>query len=131
VSNTPCLDAFDRIVASCRVSARNAARRNKPTMWAYYLRMAEQLEGEFGDAVQAVREATKRDARYMDGGIAGVALAIVQDADSRCCTLKRDEAANLWALSVYASRILKVWTPGAPQRRRSLKWLRDRAGVEA
>lgn len=127
---TPCLDRFDSIVAHLRGQARNAARRGKPTMWAYYERMAERLEAHFAEAVAEVRssQASPDSLRMLDGGIAGVALAIVQIADGRCSGLPRDAAADLWALSVYCARILAVWTPG-PQPRRSLRWLRERAGV--
>lgn len=42
-SATPCLDEFERLVAQCRAKARNAARRSKPTMWAYYERMVAEV----------------------------------------------------------------------------------------
>lgn len=137
-SNTPCLDEFDRVVRGLRANARNAAKRNKPTMWAYYERMAERLEAHFSTCVAETRTRLiikpKQESRVADGGIAGVALAIVQSADERCPHVPRDEAADLWALSVYANRILRAWTKGSEPTypradRRSLRWLRERAGV--
>lgn len=124
---TPCLAEYDRIVAACRAKARASARANKPTMWAYYERMAERLEAHFAEAVAATRAAKGQDRRVVDGGIAGVALAIVQSADERCAELPRDAAADLWALSVYCNRILGEWVE--PVKRRSLDWLRARAGT--
>lgn len=126
-SSTPCLDEFDRIVADLRNKAANSAARAKPTMWAYYGRMADALEREFADSVRDCRAAQGHDARRVaDGGLAGVALAICGHAESDCPNLDRDQAADLWALSVYCDRILRKWiTP----KRRSLAWLRNRAEV--
>jgi hypothetical protein len=129
-SNTPCLDRYDAIIRRLQAQARNAAKRNKPTMWAYYGRMAERLERELARSVYDARNARgKRDGlelRSIDGGIAGSALALVQRADAQVWELSRDEAADLWALSVYANRILAAWTKAE---RRSLAWLRARAGI--
>jgi hypothetical protein len=128
---TPCLNELDRLVADLRAKATNAARQNKPTMWAYYERMAERLEAHFAEAAAEARSAPGASGkRVADGGVAGVALAIVQSADERCCTLPRDAAADLWAISVYCNRILRKWT-GEAIRGRSLKWLRARAGLLA
>lgn len=131
MSATPCLDELDRLVAYCRSAARRSAGRCKPTMWAYYERMAERLEAHFAESAAVVRaEKGGRHARRVaDGGIAGVALAIVQSADERCAELPRDAAADLWALSVYCRMILGRWS--GPQPRRSLEWLRRRACVRA
>lgn len=125
---SPCLDELDRIIEHLRGQARNAAQRNKPTMWAYYERMAERLEAHFAEAAAMARsQPSPQGRRVADGGVAGVALAIVQSADERCGELPRDAAADHWALSVYCQRILAKW--GRPVRRRSLAWLRARAGV--
>lgn len=130
MSNTPCLDAFDRTIASIRRNAANAVRRNKPTMWAYFGRMEEGLTKWFGATVDATRSATceGRALRGIDGGIAGVALALVQRSEKLCPTMPRDEAADLWALGTYANRILRAWTSekGPSPFRRSLAWLRQR-----
>lgn len=100
----------DQLIAENEAKAVNAARRNKPTMWAYHLRMATLLRQEL-DADS-------------DGGVAGQALAISQRAESRCAELPPDDAADLWALGVYCRRILKAWCP-RPYRV-SLQWLKER-----
>lgn len=125
---TPCLDALRRELARLEAQAANAARRNKPTMWAYYGRMIESLRREFGPTVARTHRSRGRWRRINDGGIAGVALAICQQADSECPSLPRDAAADLWALSVYAARVLRAWGAG-PGPRRSLAWLRTRPEV--
>lgn len=113
------MDAFRAIVADLREKERNAARRNKPTMWAYYGDMADELERQFADV------------SHSDGGYAGAALALSQRAERLCPDLPRVEAARLWALGVYCRRILGAWTPGEPLAgyRPGLGWLRQRAGV--
>lgn len=125
---TPCLDALQRQINSLEHQSANAARRNKPTMWAYYARMRDELRREFGPTMARTCRARGRNRRFHDSGIAGVALAICQRADAQCPLLPRDAAADLWALSVYASRILRSWGAG-PAPRRSLAWLRERAEV--
>lgn len=104
------------IISELEEKARNAARRNKPTMWAYYGEMADGLREYFADVIN-----------HCDGGFAGAALALTQRAEDECATLPRAEAARLWGLSVYARRILRAWTPGMAMDRVSLQWLRDRA----
>lgn len=84
-------------------------------MWAYYERMVERLESWFSDVAPG------------DGSFAGAALALVQKAEELCPTLPRDQAADLWAQGVYAQRILSAWAPST--QRRSLAWMRLRAGV--
>ncbi len=115
-SPTGPVDAFDKMVLDLRAKARNAALRKKPTMWAYYLLMAEGLHTWFGDVERT------------DGGYAGAALALSQKAERDCPALPPQEAANLWALGIYARRILTTWGAEAPYRV-SLDWLRERAGV--
>jgi hypothetical protein len=108
------ISARDEILRTLAAQAANAARRNKPTMWAYYERMRELIEREL-DADS-------------DGGVAGQALALSQRAEEQCARLPPTEAADLWALGIYCRRILKAWRPGHTYRV-SLKWLRARAGV--
>ena len=112
------VETFRQIVASLDEKAVNAARRNKPTMWAYYGDMADWLRDYFGSCLS-----------HTDGGYAGAALALVQRAEDECPTLPRGEAAALWARSVYCRRILNAWTP-PPHDRPSLQWLRDRVAGE-
>ena len=103
-----------RLVAELREKSRNAAMRAKPTMWAYYGDMADALEAEFKDCTRT------------DGGYAGCALAISQNAEDACPSLPRAEAARQWAISVYARRILAAWGAGIGNPV-SLRWLRERA----
>jgi hypothetical protein len=110
------LATYDAILLDLRGKAANAAMRNKPTMWAYYGDMVAGLEEWFCDVSRS------GDA---DGGFAGAALALSQSAEERCPSLPPVEAARLWALSVYARRILAAW--GAGSERVSLDWLRNRA----
>ena len=108
------VETFQRIVSTLDSKSANAARRNKPTMWAYYGDMADWLRAYFADVSDT------------DAGYAGAALALVQRAEDDCPTLPRGEAALLWARSIYCRRILNAWTP-PPHDRPSLRWLRDRA----
>lgn len=103
-----------RLVAELREKSRNAAMRAKPTMWAYYGDMADALEEEFKGVTRT------------DGGYAGCALAISQNAEGACPSLPRAEAARQWAVSVYARRILAAWGAGIGNPV-SLRWLRERA----
>lgn len=111
------LQTYDAVLLDLHAKAANSARRNKPTMWAYYLGMVAGLTEWFDDVERT------------DGGFAGAALALSQRAERECPTLPATEAARLWALSVYARRILRAWGAGCPPV--SLDWLRERAGVEA
>jgi hypothetical protein len=113
------VEVFNEIVADLDRKARNAALRNKPTMWAYYGEMADWLRDYFG---------TCRS--QCDGGYAGAAAALVERAEDECPTLPRTEAAALWARSVYCRRILNAWWPGVERYRSSLQWLRDRVAAE-
>ncbi len=100
--------------------SENAARRNKPTMWAYHLAVANGLRAWF----ESVEPAAAEDGKGQ-GGFAGAALALIEKADHECPRLPPAEAAHLWALRVYAYRIVRAWGVGAP--RASLVWLRERA----
>lgn len=108
---------FDQIMIELRRKATNAAIHKKPTMWAYYGDMADGLFAWFGDS--------ERD----DGAYAGAALALSQKAERDCPNLARREAAHLWAMGIYARRILAAWGAGVPYKP-SLDWLRQRAGVD-
>lgn len=100
--------------------SENAARRNKPVIWAYHLAVARRLRAWF----ESVEPAAPED-RVGQGGFAGAALALVQKAERECPRLPADEAAILWALGTYASRICAAWDVSVG--RRSLHWLRERA----
>lgn len=102
---------YRQILADLAARADNAAIRNKATMWAYYLAMHAGLQEWFADCVE-------------DGAFAGAALALSQRAVERCPTEPPAEAARLWALGVYARRILRAWS-GHPETV-SLDWLRTR-----
>ena len=101
------------ILADLKAKQANAARRNKPTMWAYFLSMRRGLKRWF----------TART----DGGLAGQALALVQRAHQECSDAECPPtvAAHWWAMGTYAARILRAWDVRSP--RRSLSWLRARA----
>lgn len=109
---------YAAIIADLQAKAKNAALRKKPTMWAYYGDMAELLEEWFADATPD------------DGGYAGAALALSQKAEAQCPMLPRRAAAHLWAMGIYARRILAAWGTNVPYKP-SLDWLRKRAGVSA
>lgn len=132
IAHAPCLQELDRILLQQASKARNAALRCKPTMWAYHDRMQQRLTAWFSDSSDAVRAALATGGdqliRCADGGVAGAALALVQRAQEECCRLPRDEAADIWAMSVYANRILGKWTLTAEKPKRSLRWLRERGG---
>jgi hypothetical protein len=111
-------ETYQAILIELRGKALRSATANKPTMWAYYADIADRLEREFEDALEDPD----------DGGLAGCALAISQIAENDCPKLPRQEAAQLWAVSVYARRILGTW--GGGNVRVSLDWLRKRAASE-
>lgn len=104
---------FDELVGELRAKADNAARRNKPTMWAYYLDAAAGLADWFADVDRT------------DGAYAGAALALSKHAVAACPHLGPVPAARLWARGVYARRILAAWGSGSGPRA-SLAWLRER-----
>ncbi len=109
--------ALDAILADLKRRQVNAARRNKPTMWAYYLSTRRALVRWFGPSRK-------------EGGVAGKSLALIQCAErhygDRCAV----RAAHWAALAVYARRILREWCSDKTLRREdcgSLDWLRQRA----
>lgn len=105
------LDRLDAITADLRRQAANAARRNKPTMWAYFVDVEAGLRVWFSGTPRT------------DGAIAGAALALSQKAVRLCPDLPPADAARLWALGVYAKRVLRAW--GVTERV-SLEWLHRR-----
>lgn len=110
------VQTYTKILAELQVKADNAIDRNKPTMWAYFIDMKGGLESWFVGVV------------VDDGGYAGAALALSQKAARECPHLEPQAAARLWAMSVYARRILSAWS--GRQERVSLNWLRARRSTE-
>ena len=108
---------LDAILADLKRKQVNAANRNKPTMWAYYLSVRRSLVRWFGPARN-------------DGGVAGKALALIQIAEKHQQDRVATRAAHWAALAVYARRILREWTSDRRLDRKtrgSLDWLRARA----
>lgn len=103
----------DALIDELRAKAANAARRNKPTMWAYYLDCADGLAQWFGDVERT------------DPAYALAALALSDSAQSACPNLQPMEAARLWARGIYARRILSS-SGFRADRRVDLRWLRER-----
>ena len=110
---------LDAILADLRAKQRNAAMRNKPTMWAYYLQMRRGLQRHF--------------CATSDSAVAHEAIQLIQRAE-RAVSERPDRAAYRWALAVYATRILRAWRfrngEAVVGCRRSLAWLKERAGEE-
>ena len=107
------VERCDQIVAELHAKAKNAAERNKPTMWAYYLDAAFGLEDWFSDVDRT------------DSAYAGAALSLSEHAQTACPNLNANDAARLWARGVYARRVLAAWGAGTGPRA-SLRWLRER-----
>lgn len=106
----------DDQIAELRRQAANAARRNKPTMWAYYLDIAESLTHWFAGVERS-------DEEYVD-------TLVALDGHVRFNAPlypRPNDAARAWALGVYARRILRATgyrTIGV-----SLDWLHERASA--
>ena len=94
------VEEFHFVLEELRRKAEQAVLQNKPDRWDYYLEMAERLTEWFSGV----------DAN--DGGYAAGALALSQKAKAECPLLVRREAVRLWALGVYARRILRAWGVG-------------------
>lgn len=94
-------------------ASRNAAQRNKPTMWAYHLKMARHLKAlRSGTPAQVERRV--RNTERINRETAP--------------TSPPELAATLWALSIYLRLALDI--KSAP--RGSLDWLHTRGeNVEA
>lgn len=107
------LATYDALIVELRAKAGNAARRNKPTMWAYNLEAIDGLEATVG------RDRT-------DGGVIRAARTLSAQARLHCPALPPTEAARLWALGIYSRRILER-AGQAPGPRPSLAWLKERA----
>lgn len=111
------VNAFDALCLELIAKAHNAAMRNKPTMWAYYLDAEEGLRDQ-------VAEVDRTETAYV------VALiCLIDTATIAAPNLNAPEAARLWARGVYARRVLQA--AGLPVARPSLDWLRRRAEVLA
>ena len=105
---------FQFVLEELHRKAEAAVLHKKPDRWDYYLEMLERLTEWF-------RGVGANDVSY-----AGAALALSQKAADECPLLARHEAVRLWALGVYARRILRTW--GACRGARpSLEWFRRRA----
>lgn len=104
--------------AELLAKADNAARRKKPTMWAYYLRMAEHIAQTYRDAMTINEDAVVRCARR------------VEQQARRMCLMSEDatygDKALWYAYSVYARRIMKY--AGFPSRGWVSLWLKPNQG---
>jgi len=109
------VDEFHFVLEQLRRKAEQAVSHNKPDRWDYYVEMVERLT-EWFSGVDAT-----------DGSYAGAALALSRKAEADCPLLARREAVRLWALGVYARRILRASGAGTVGRP-SLEWFRRRAG---
>jgi hypothetical protein len=108
------VEEFHFVLEDLSSKAQTAVLHNKPDRWDHYVEMAERLTEWFSGV----------DAH--DGSYAGAALALSQKAAAECPLLARREAVRLWALGVYARRMLRAWGTG-PGARPSLEWFRRRA----
>lgn len=97
------------LAVELRRRSRNAARRNKPTMWAYYAAMADWLE-----------TLDRHDDEAMLVILRGYA-----SVDPIEMTVEPLNAGRRWAQGVYARRVLRAL--GEPVAKPSLAWLRERA----
>ena len=105
---------FQFVLEELHRKAEAAVLHKKPDRWDYYLEMLERLTEWF------------RGVEANDVSYAGAALALSQKAADECPLLARHEAVRLWALGVYARRILRTWGAGTGARP-SLEWFRRRA----
>ncbi len=108
------VEEFHFVLEELRRKVEQAVLHNKPDRWDYYLEMVERLTEWFA-GVEA-----------NGGSYARAALALSQKAEAECPLLARREAVRLWALGVYARRILRAWGAGT-RARPSLEWFRRRA----
>jgi hypothetical protein len=112
VAATPVVAAYDALLVELDDKARNAAHRNKPTMWAYYEELGKVIAGWF--------EGYGRT----DDEYAEAALALSGHASAVAPKLPPADAARAWAAGIYARRIARAggWRCAQP----SLAWLRER-----
>ena len=108
------VEEFHFVLQELRCKAEAAVLHNKPERWDYYLEMVERLTEWFSGV-------GTNDVSY-----AAAALALSQKAKAECPVLVRREAVRLWALGVYARRILRAWGVRTGSRP-SLIWFRRRA----
>ena len=108
------VEEFHFVLEELHRKAEAAVLHKKPDRRDYYLEMVERLREWF------------RGVEATDVSYAGAALVLSQKAADECPLLARHEAVRLWALGVYARRILRTW--GACRgARASLEWFRRRA----
>jgi hypothetical protein len=105
---------FHVVLEDLHRQAEAAVLHKKPDRWDYYLEMLERLTEWFSGV-------GTNDVSY-----AAAALALSQKAKAECPVLVRREAVRLWALGVYARRILRAWGVRTGSRP-SLEWFRRRA----
>src|SRR5262249_19359311 len=108
------VEEFHLVLQELRCKAVAAVAHNKPDRWDYYVEMVERLTEWFSQV------------GANDGSYAGAAVALSQKAEAECPLLDRCEAVRLWALGVYARRILRAWGARTGPRP-SLEWFRRRA----
>jgi hypothetical protein len=111
-------DYISDIHAELICKADNAARRKKPTMWAYYLRMAEHISSTYRYAMTVNHDAILDCARQ------------VEQHARRMCLTSMDatygDKALWYAYSVYARRIMRY--AGHSSRGWVSLWLRPSQG---
>ena len=112
------VDYIADLHADLLIRADNAARHKKPTMWAYYLRMAKHVSLTYRDAMTENEDAVLRCARR------------VEQQARHMCLMSADATPGdkaLWyAYSVYARRIMRY--AGFPSRGWVGLWLRPSQG---
>jgi hypothetical protein len=87
---------FHFVLEELHQKAEATVLHNKPDRWDYYVEMVERLTEWF------------RGVEANDDSLAGAALALSQKAEAECPLLAGHEAVRLWALVVYARRILRT-----------------------
>jgi len=129
-------EAYQKVLAEVRDREANAIDTNKPTMWAYFSLMADQLEaatnvpGQYRYTVVDGKIADERPetddervVRVMRDAV-NVAHQHAEMMEARGGDVRyiARSLAETWALSVYAAKILRL--SGFKVRRKSLRWLR-------
>lgn len=111
-------DYVSNLHADLLYKADNAARRKKPTMWAYYLRMAEHVSSTYHYAMTVNEDEILACARAVEQQARKMCLAS-QDASY-------GDKALWYAYSVYARRIMRY--AGHSSRGWVSLWLRPNQG---
>ncbi|MGH2362415.1 MAG: hypothetical protein ACRDGM_17975 [bacterium] len=110
------VEACEQVRDELLAKALNAARRNKPLMWAYY-----------EDCYLRVESLLRDRTVWSDEGYLGRLLDEHSLAESIYCHTDSFTCAKRHAYTVYAARILRL--AGYRSKRASLAWLRRRAGL--